>query len=132
MNVKIHINYSLYKMASLLILLNRAVSYFTKPNNEMNNSDREMSDEISEITDDEVVSYDNSCKYLCSTCEWSVPIEIYNFERERCNDCCLLTQDGEKQCVTCKEFKHITLYESSYRYQMQTMRKCVAQNKEIL
>jgi hypothetical protein len=28
-------------MASLLTLLNRAVSYFTKPNNEMNNSDRE-------------------------------------------------------------------------------------------
>jgi hypothetical protein len=37
--------------------MNRAVSYFTEPNNEMNNSDREMSD------DDEVVSYDNSRTY---------------------------------------------------------------------
>jgi hypothetical protein len=55
--------------------------------------------------------HDDSCKYLCSTCRWFVTIENYNFERERCNDCCSLTQDGEKRCVACNEFKHITLYE---------------------
>jgi hypothetical protein len=100
---------SIYKMSSLPVLLNRAVSYFNKSNNEMNKSHCERSDEIS--TDDEAMLYDNPCKYLCSTCEWSVLIENYNFERERCSDCCLLTQDEETQCVTCQEFKHITLHE---------------------
>jgi hypothetical protein len=50
-------------------------------------------------------------KYSCSTCTRSVPIEKYNSERQRCNYCCSLIEEGEKQCVECKEFKHITLYE---------------------
>jgi hypothetical protein len=79
-------------MASLLVLLNRAVSYFNKPNNEINNTDCERSD-------DEVMLHDDSCKYLCSTCRWFVTIENYNFERERCNDCCLLTQDEESDVL---------------------------------
>jgi hypothetical protein len=89
-------------MAALLILLNCAVSYFTMPNNEINNTDCESSD-------DEAMLHDNSCKYLCSTCRWFVTIQNYNFDRQRCNDCCMLTQDGEKQCITRKEFKNITL-----------------------
>jgi hypothetical protein len=88
-------------MAGLLILLNRAASYFNKSNND--NTDCERS---------EVMLHDDSCKYLCSTCRWFVTIENYDFERERCNDCCSLTQDEEKRCVACNEFKHITLYEA--------------------
>jgi hypothetical protein len=94
-------------MASLLILLNRAVSYFNKSNNEINNTDRERS-EIS--TDDEVMLMNDDDASIYVYLHISIP-QNYNFERERCNDCCLLTQDGEKQCVVCKEFKHITLYE---------------------
>jgi hypothetical protein len=69
-------------MAGLLVLFNRAVQYFNKPNTD--NTDREMSDVG-------VMLHDDSCKYLCSSCRWSVTIENYNFERERCNDCCSLT-----------------------------------------
>jgi hypothetical protein len=89
-------------MASLLTLLNHVVSYFTKPdevNNEMNNdnmlqeTEHEMSGNISEITDDEAVWYDEEdpCKYLCSTCDWYVTIDQFNFECGKCNNCCSLT-----------------------------------------
>jgi hypothetical protein len=76
-------------MASLLVLLNRAVSYFNKSNKEINSTDCERS---------EVMLHDDSCKYLCSTCKWFVTIENYNFELERCNECCSLTQDEEAMC----------------------------------
>jgi hypothetical protein len=59
-NVKLYINYYLYKMASLLALMNRAVSYFTESSSEMNSkvstdnemNNSEMSNEVS--TDDEM------------------------------------------------------------------------------
>jgi hypothetical protein len=92
MNVRFMLIIPYIKMAGLLILLIHVVSYFTKPKNEINNTDCERSD-------DEVMLHDDSCKYLCSTCRWFVTIKKDNFERERCNDCCSLTQDEKKRCV---------------------------------
>jgi hypothetical protein len=68
-------------MASLLVLLNRAVSYFNKPN-----------------TDDEAVLNDDHKWIECIVCDRYINPQYYNFERERCNDCCLLTQEKEKRC----------------------------------
>jgi hypothetical protein len=82
-------NYSLYEMASLLVLLNRAVSYFNKLNTDV----------------------DDHNWIECIFCDRHINPQYYNFEREKCNDCCLLTQNGEKRCVACNEFDHITFYE---------------------
>jgi hypothetical protein len=88
-------------MASLLLLFNGAVSYLKKSSSD--NTDYERSD---------VMLHADSCKYLCSTCKWSVTIDNYNFVRGRCNNCCSSTQDDQKQCIACNEFKHITWYEA--------------------
>jgi hypothetical protein len=86
-------------MASLLVLLNRAVSYFNKSNNEMNNSYRERSDDeamLSRMNDDRKWKE-------CIVCERYIYPQYYNFECERCNDFCLLTQGKERQCVACMD-----------------------------
>jgi hypothetical protein len=68
-NDKFYINYSLYKMASLLALMNRAVSYFTEPNNEMNSDDKAVEDHEEVETE----------KHLCSKCKWSGILILINF-----------------------------------------------------
>jgi hypothetical protein len=41
----------------------------------------------------------------------SFSIDEYNTECRRCNYCILLTEEGEKQCVECRVFKHFKQYE---------------------
>jgi hypothetical protein len=61
-----HFNYSLYIMATLLALTNRAVSYFRKSNNELNNS--ETNSEMSTDDNEAVKGYEvvESEMQLCS------------------------------------------------------------------
>jgi hypothetical protein len=113
-------------MASLLALMNRAITYFKEPKSVTNSevtTDEETNsgssiDGIS--TDEETNSLDcgmitddnvDTPMYLCIMCEYTVPIEEYNTECQRCNYCILLTEEGEKQCVECKVFKHFKQYE---------------------
>jgi hypothetical protein len=113
-------------MASLLTLFYCAVSYFTKPsetNNEMNNTleavDYEMSDEISEITDGEVVLSRRSVfndvndDYMwkeCITCVRYINPQYYVIEERICKCCQEISLGKDNQCFTCGEAKHITLF----------------------
>jgi hypothetical protein len=116
-------------MASLLALMNRAITYVKEPksatgvtgeaseasetsgmNSEVSTDD-EANSSVDGMITDENIPYEDTTKYPCSTCNWCVQIESSNFERQRCNDCCLLTVEGQKQCGTCKELKHVTLYD---------------------
>jgi hypothetical protein len=110
----------IYKMASLLALMNRAVTYFKSETNSGTNSEVSTDDESNNVdcgssvdgmsTDDnEIIPCEDAPMYLC-ICECLVPIDEYNYERQRCNYCCLLTEEGEKQCGECKEFRHIKHY----------------------
>jgi hypothetical protein len=122
----------IYKMASLQALMNRAVTYFkestsgtnsgTSGTNSGNNSEVSTDNESNSVgcvssvdgmsTDDnEIIPCEDAPMYLCIMCEYTVPTEEYNTECQRCNYCILLTEEGEKQCVECKELKHFKLYE---------------------
>jgi hypothetical protein len=69
-------------MASLLVLMSRAVSYFNEPVSYFNEPN----------TDVKVVLNDDHKWIECIVCDRYINPQYYNFERERYNDCCSLTQ----------------------------------------
>jgi hypothetical protein len=105
-------------MASLLALMNRAVSYFKESKSGMSGTNIEVSTDdesncgssVDGMSTDEIITYEYAPKSQCSTCSGYAYNEYYNYERQRCNDCSLLTEEGEKRCDECKEFKHVILY----------------------
>jgi hypothetical protein len=129
-------------MASLLALMNRAITYFKESksvtgvtgakseasgtNSEASTDDESvMNSKVSTDVDrgssddgmstDDISTCEDTPKSQCSICRGYAYIQYYNFERQRCDDCCMLTEEDEKQCEECKEleFKPITLYEYS-------------------
>jgi hypothetical protein len=80
-------------MASLLPLMNRAVSYFKSGTNsevstddETNNVDCGSSDDGMSTDDNEIIPYEDTPKYLCTMCEYSVPITC---QRGSAWQCCM-------------------------------------------
>jgi hypothetical protein len=124
----------IFKMASLLASMNRATTYFKESKSatteasemseasatiETSGTNSEVSTDVDRgssddgmLTDD-ISAYEDTPKSQCSICRWYAYNEYYNFERQRCDACCMLTEEDETQCEECKEFKHITLYEYS-------------------
>jgi hypothetical protein len=99
-------------MASLLDLMNRAITYFKESksatggtNSEVSTDDKSNSS-VDRLSIDEIIPCEDAPKHPCHICTRSVRIDRYNYERGRCNYCCSLMEEGEKQCVECKELKH--------------------------
>jgi hypothetical protein len=121
------INYILiiiFKMASLLALMNRAIAYFKEPKSvtgvtggtsETSATNSEVSTDVDRgsrddgMSTDDVITHEDTPKSQCSICRGYAYIEYYNSERQRCDDCCMLIEEDEKQCEECKEFKHRAL-----------------------
>jgi hypothetical protein len=84
----------IYKMASLLALINRAVSYFKNGTNSEVSTDEESKNvdcggsvDGMSTDDKEIIPYEDTPMKPCYICECLVPIDEYNYERKRCNDC---------------------------------------------
>jgi hypothetical protein len=100
-----YISIIIYKMASLLALMNRTVSYFKSETNSEVSTDDESNDvdcgssvDGMSIDDNEIIPYEDTPKQPCYICKCLVHIDEYNYERQKCNACCLLTEEDEKQC----------------------------------
>jgi hypothetical protein len=100
-------------MATIMTLLNRAVSYFAKPNNAR--SDEEIS------TDDEQLC-ETILPNICTACNKDIPDIYYKYEHRMCRCCYEISLGGEKRCSTCGEMKDITLFGRPYLFRC---RKCV-------
>jgi hypothetical protein len=103
-----------YKMASLLALMNRAITYFKEPKSVTGETSEAgvtsaMSGTNSDVsTDDEsvmnsdgmstydIITYEDIPKSQCSICRGYAYIQYYNYERQIWDDCCLLTEEDEK------------------------------------
>jgi hypothetical protein len=76
-------------MASLLALMNRAITYFKESksgtNSEVSTDDESNVDYGSSVDgmstdDDEIIPCEDAPMYLCVMCEYTVPIDEYNTE----------------------------------------------------
>lgn len=120
----IHINYSMYKMVSLLTLLNRISSYFTKREGHDNVevTDHEMN--ISTTNSDEPVNDYILCHeervppmYLCLVSNKDVPYHRFSVIHQMCKSCHETSQSGEKKrCSECHEHEYISLFDQSRSY----------------
>jgi hypothetical protein len=97
-------------MASLLALMNRAVTYFKESKSGTNNGvttddDCGSSNKIASST----VNNNRICTE-CIVCERVVQLRYYMREEQMCQCCHEISLGKDKQCDSCGEFKHITLF----------------------
>jgi hypothetical protein len=112
-------------MASLLALINRAITYFKEPKSVTGvmSGTCATSGTISEaITDDEsnnvdcgrsnkvVTNVDYRWEY-CEVCDRFLKPRYYMNEEQMCQCCHEISLGKDKQCESCGEFKHITLFQ---------------------
>jgi hypothetical protein len=129
-------------MASLLALMNRAVSYFKKA--EVSTDEEVLTDEEQlrelplyvctdsemreEVSTDEQISTDDEqlCEpphpNICIACNKEIPDMYYKHEHRMCRCCHEISLVGEKQCGTCGQMKDISLFGRPYLFRY---RKCV-------
>jgi hypothetical protein len=95
-------------MASLLALMNRAVSYFKGSKNvdcgrsddESNSKECGSSVDRMSTDDNEIIPYEDTPKQPCYICEHLVPIDEYNHERQKCY--LLLFINGRRREAMCR------------------------------
>jgi hypothetical protein len=103
-------NYSLYKMAALMILWNRFSSYFAKREEDLTS----RSEACSGCTKDEKQlcesCYDEIAPNICTACNKEIPDIYYKHEQQMCKCCYEISLGGEKRCAIMWEMKDITLF----------------------
>jgi hypothetical protein len=104
-------------MASLVVLLNKAITYIKESKSEVNEVSEvnEMSDTTSEVTTDDensnkvATSTDNKWEY-CGMCERFLKPQYYINDADLCQCCYEISLGQDKRCNSCGGFKHITLF----------------------